>query len=175
MWRKVKLQGLSRKKYLINYTKLNAQRSKRVSKTSILKPELINLIEELPKQTWLLITETWCGDAASSVPVISKLATLNPQIDLRLVLRDENTELMDQFLTRGGRSIPKLISLDSDLNVQFTWGPRPEELQKIYWDWRESENKIPYSEFHLVIQRWYNENKSEAIQGELMQLIKAGN
>ena len=62
----------------------------------------------------------------------------------------------------------KLIALDNDLNVLFSWGPRPEELQKIYWDWRESENKVPYSEFHLVIQKWYNDNKSKGIQDELL-------
>lgn len=123
--------------------------------------------------TWLLITETWCGDAANSVPVIAKLAELNPAIDLRIVLRDENLELMDQFLTKGGRSIPKLIGLDSGLNVLFDWGPRPEELQKIYWDWRESENKIPYSEFHLVIQKWYNENKARGIQKELYESLNS--
>ncbi len=160
------------KEDLIHYTKLNAQRSKRIGKTSVLMPDLVDSIQALPRQTWLLITETWCGDAANSVPVIAKLAELNSNIELRIVLRDQNLDLMDQFLTKGGRSIPKLIALDSELNVLFDWGPRPEELQKIYWDWRESENKIPYSEFHLVIQKWYNENKSFAIQTELINILK---
>ena len=161
------------KEDLIHYTKLNAQRSKRIAKTSVLHPDLIKKVQGLSKQTWLLITETWCGDAANSVPLISKVAELNEGIDLRIVLRDEHTELMDHFLTKGGRSIPKLIALDADLNVLFDWGPRPEELQRIYWDWRDSENKMPYSEFHLVIQKWYNDNKLEAIQSELSTLLKS--
>lgn len=166
-----KTSGPAQKEDLIHYTKLNAQRSKRITKTTSLKPELLNQVGSLPTQTWLLITETWCGDAANSVPVIAKLAEQNTAINLRIVLRDENPELMDQFLTKGGRSIPKLIALDDELNVLYTWGPRPEELQKIYWEWRESENKVPYSEFHLVIQKWYNDNKSEAIQDELLDLV----
>jgi len=158
---------------LIHYTKLNAQRSKRISKTTKLNPELVRQVKELSGQTWLLITETWCGDAANSVPVIALLAEENSNINLRIVLRDENTELMDQFLTKGGRSIPKLIVLDDELNVLFDWGPRPEQLQKIYWDWRESENRIPYSEFHLVIQKWYNDNKSVDIQQELISKVNS--
>lgn len=159
------------KEDLIHYTKLNAQRSKRIAKTAVLMPELVEKIKTLPKQTWLLITESWCGDAANSVPLLAKLAELNLALDLRIVLRDENLSLMDQFLTKGGRSIPKLIALDEELNVQFDWGPRPQELQKIYWDWRESENKVPYSEFNLVIQKWYNDNKSVEIQKEIGELI----
>jgi len=161
-----KTSGPKQSDDLVHYTKLNAQRSKRIAKTTNLNPALVKAVQSLPKQTWILITETWCGDAANSVPVIAKLAELNSDIDLRIVLRDEQLELMDQFLTKGGRSIPKLITLDESLEVQFTWGPRPEELQKIYWDWRESENSMPYSEFHLVIQKWYNDNKSVAIQDE---------
>ena len=152
---------------LVYYTKLNAQRSRRINKTLEPNSTLVKQVKALPKQTWILITETWCGDAANSVPVIAKLSEENPDIDLRIVLRDENTELMDQFLTKGGRSIPKLIGLDADHNVLFDWGPRPEEAQEMYWNWRESENRIPYSEFHIVLQKWYNDNKAEGVQQEL--------
>jgi len=161
----------AQKEDLIYFTKLNAQRSRRIHKTLDLNQGLVKLVEALPKQTWLLITETWCGDAANSVPVIAKLAEENPDIDLRIVLRDENAELMDQFLTKGGRSIPKLIGLDQELNVLFDWGPRPEEAQEMYWNWRESENRIPYSEFHIVLQKWYNDNKAEGVQEELSRKI----
>ncbi len=159
------------KEDLIYYTKLNAQRSRRIAKTSILHPDLVEQIQALPKQIWLLITETWCGDAANSVPIIAKLAMLNPSIDLRIVLRDENLNLMDQFLTKGGRSIPKLIALDEELNVLFDWGPRPKEAQDLYWGWREREGREPYSEFQVILQKWYNENKSGALQKELMSKI----
>ena len=159
---------------LIHYTKLNAQRSKRILKTTELNPRLVELIQLISSPVkWLLITETWCGDAANNVPVITKLVENNSNIDLRIVLRDENLELMDQFLTNGGRSIPKLIALDTDNNVQFTWGPRPKRLQEIYDEWRNSEdpNKSPYKEFHLVIQKWYNENQGNDLQEELIEIM----
>ncbi|MEP1035305.1 thioredoxin family protein [Ekhidna sp.] len=161
------------KEDLIYYTKLNAQRSRRIGKTSIIGPNLVEQIQAMPKQTWLLITETWCGDAANSVPIISKLAELNPSIELRIVLRDENLELMDQFLTKGGRSIPKLIALDEELNVLFDWGPRPKEAQDLYWGWRARDDREPYKEFQVTLQKWYNENKSVAIQQELSELVMA--
>lgn len=156
------------KEDLVYYTKLNAQRSRRIEKTTSLNSDMIASIKSLPRQKWLLITETWCGDAANSVPVIAELAKLNPNIDLRIVFRDEHPELIDQFLTKGGRSIPKLIVLNEQLDVLFDWGPRPEELQAIYWDWRSQEDREPYKEFQVTIQKWYNENKSKALQGELL-------
>lgn len=159
------------KEDLIYYTKLNAQRSKRIGKTAKIDQELASKIQSLPKQTWLLITETWCGDAANSVPLIAKLTELNPSIELRIVLRDENLELMDQFLTKGGRSIPKLIGLDEDLNVLFDWGPRPKDAQELYWGWREKEGREPYKEFQVTLQKWYNDNKSAAVQEEIHELL----
>jgi len=163
------------KEDLIHYTKLNAQRSKRVSKTMEINAELTELIQEIKQPTkWLLITETWCGDAASSVPAISKLLESNLNIDLRIVFRDENPELMDQFLTNGGKSIPKLIAMNPALNVLFTWGPRPSALQKIYDEWRFSEpsEKPPYKEFQVDIQKWYNQNKGKDLQEELVKLLQ---
>ena len=104
---------------LVYYTKLNAQRARRIGKTVQLNEDLIKQVRDLSKQTWLLISETWCGDAANSVPVIAAIADENPSIELRLVFRDEYPELIDQFLTKGGRSIPKLIALDEHLDVLF--------------------------------------------------------
>ncbi|MEM6641931.1 MAG: thioredoxin family protein [Bacteroidota bacterium] len=157
---------------LIYYTKLNAQRSRRIYKTTDLEAELAEVVQSLPTQTWLLLTETWCGDAANSVPIIARLAELNEKIDLRIVFRDENPELMDLFLTKGGRSIPKLIGLDANKKVLFDWGPRPAEAQKLYWDWREEDQRIPYSEFHIVMQKWYTQNQGLAIQQELKEKVE---
>lgn len=100
--REEKTTGPTRSEDLVHYTKLNAQRSKRITKTVQLNEQLVAGLSNISeKHTWLLITESWCGDAANSVPVIAKLAEINAAIDLKMVLRDENTALMDQFLTRG--------------------------------------------------------------------------
>ena len=62
----------------------------------------------------LVIAEDWCGDASNTVPIIAKLAARLPGLELRVILRDENPEVMDQYLTNGARSIPIVIALDED-------------------------------------------------------------
>ena len=160
------------KEDLIYYTKLNAQRSKRIAKTLKLDPNFVGQMEAIKeKQNWMLITESWCGDAANGVPIISALAQLNSNIDLKIVLRDENLELMDQFLTNGGRSIPKLIALDTKNEVLFTWGPRPKAAQDLYDSWKDDSSNIPYKEFQIELQKWYNADSGRAMQNELLDLL----
>lgn len=167
-----KTTGPNQAEDLIHYTKLNAQRGKRIFKTWELNAELVEKIRSTENvQTWFLLTESWCGDAANSVPIISRLAAENPKIDLKVLLRDSNLELMDRYLTNGGRSIPKLIALNQNFEELFVWGPRPLEAQKLYLDWKDSEGQIPYSEFHLVIQKWYTDDRGRAMQEELLELI----
>src|ERR1700679_1132355 len=156
---------------MVHYTQLNQQRMHRLDKVTELLPDAVTLIRgiSLP-QTWLVLTEAWCGDAAHSVPIMHALATLNPLIDLRLLLRDENPELMDRYLTNGvSRSIPKLIGLDTTtLEELFTWGPRPAPLQEVFL-----QMKGEGTEFHAIkeeLQRWYNKDKTVAVQQELATL-----
>ena len=126
-----KSTGPEQSDYILNYSKLNNSRMKRLDKTTKISDETAQKIQKLATpQTWLVLTEGWCGDAAQNLPVIHKMAELNKNINLKLVLRDENLELMDLFLTNGGRSIPKLIALDTDNNVIDTWGPRPTSCHK---------------------------------------------
>lgn len=161
------------KEDLIYYTKLNAQRSKRIAKTVKLDADLINQINSIKEdQTWVLITESWCGDAANGVPVLSAISELNNHIDLRIVLRDSNPELMDEFLTNGGKSIPKLIVTNNQFDVLFTWGPRPKVAQELYDGWRNDDNPIPYKEFQVELQKWYNQDGGKSMQDEMMELLK---
>ena len=106
-----KSTGYEQSEALTNYSLLNDRRMKRLDKTIKLSIETVQEIKTIKEpQTWLVITEGWCGDAAQNLPVINKIAALNENIDLKLVLRDEHLELMDLFLTNGGRAIPKLIA-----------------------------------------------------------------
>ena len=59
---------------------------------------------------WLIITEGWCGDAAQCIPTIEKIAAESKNIETHYVLRDENLDLIDEYLTNNARSIPKLIA-----------------------------------------------------------------
>jgi hypothetical protein len=122
------------------------------------------------RMIWLVITEAWCGDAAQNIPPIEKIANLNDRIETRYILRDENTELMDQFLTSGSRSIPKLIALDADtLDVLGTWGARPEAAQKLYYELKEKGAEKAAIMEHL--QRWYNADRTLSLQNEFVNLL----
>lgn len=167
--------GPNKSEDMVYYTELNHQRMKRLDKTVKITDSLEKVIANIDKpQTWVVLTESWCGDAAQNVPVIEKLASLNSNIELRLFLRDENLDIMDNYLTNGGRSIPKLIIFDKDSEEELgTWGPRPAKLQEIYDEWRNSTDKVPYKEFNVTLQKWYAKDKSLAMQAELETLISS--
>lgn len=157
---------------LLNYSKLNDRRMKRLDKTLQLTEETLAKIKDVKEpQTWLVLTEGWCGDAAQNLPVINKVAEENPNINLKLVLRDENLELMDEFLTNGGRSIPKLIALNQENEVINTWGPRPTIATKMVVDYKEKHGSLD-ADFKTDLQVWYNKNKGENTQEDLVSMLQ---
>lgn len=157
---------------LLNYSKLNDKRMKRLDKTVKLTEETLAKIKDIKEpQTWLVLTEGWCGDAAQNLPVINKIAAQNPNINLKLVLRDENLELMDEFLTNGGRSIPKLIALNQENKVINTWGPRPTTATKMVVDYKEKNGSLD-ADFKTDLQVWYNKNKGENTQEDLVSMLQ---
>lgn len=157
---------------LLNYSKLNDKRMKRLDKTVKLTKETLAKIKDVKEpQTWLVLTEGWCGDAAQNLPVINKIAEENPNINLKLVLRDENLELMDKFLTNGGRSIPKLIALNQENEVINTWGPRPTTAAKMVVDYKEKHGSLD-ADFKTDLQVWYNKNKGENTQEDLVSMLQ---
>lgn len=156
---------------LLSYSVLNDKRMSRLDKTIEISEEIKNKVKAVEKeQTWLVLTEGWCGDAAQNVPVINKIAEENSNINLQLVLRDENLELMDEFLTNGGRSIPKLIALDENHNVIGTWGPRPTEATVMVEEYKEKNGKLD-AEFKKDLQIWYNKNKGKNTEQDLISLL----
>jgi hypothetical protein len=158
---------------LSHYTRLNLARMQRLNKKTTINDSLREVVDqvEIP-QTWYILTEAWCGDAAQNIPLIVAASLSNPLITVKLLLRDENPALMDAYLTNGGRSIPKLIAVDEDFNELFTWGPRPAGAQALLKEYKANPVK-PYSEFAEDIQRWYIADKTESIQQELQELLEA--
>ncbi|MGB7784518.1 MAG: thioredoxin family protein [Salinimicrobium sp.] len=156
----------------VDFTALNYKRSRRLNKKLQLAESEVSIFNRLQtKQVWLLITESWCGDAAQTLPVLNKLAEASENIELRVVLRDEHPELMDHFLTNGTRSIPKLIILNPDLEVMTTWGPRTAAATKLVTDYKEKFGKID-AEFKTQLQMWYNKDKGESIINELATVVQ---
>jgi hypothetical protein len=156
---------------MVHYSELNLQRMHRVEKTIQILPEVKEqLLRVNRSQIWLVLTEGWCGDAAQSLPVMKALADLNPLIQLRTLLRDENPELMDRYLTGGvSRSIPRLIAVDPATGIElFNWGPRPTALQETFYGMRSE--GLPYDVIKEELQRWYNTDKTVTIQRELAAL-----
>lgn len=91
----------------------------------------------------IVLTEDWCGDAMVNVPILLKIAEKSG-IEVRMLLRDQNLELMDQYLTNGtSRAIPIFVFIDKEGNERAVWGPRAEMVQK-YVD--EQRSKLPDKE-----------------------------
>jgi hypothetical protein len=155
---------------MLNYARLNRQRMLRLGKTVELDEGVRSAIASLEvKWIWLVIIEGWCGDGAQNVPVIEKLAAANDGIVTRYILRDENPDLMDEFLTDGSRSIPKMIAIDADtFQVLSTWGPRPAAAQRHFEDLKSK--GMQKADILELMQRWYNEDRSRSMQAEFVGL-----
>jgi hypothetical protein len=171
-----KTTGNNHSEFYLNYTQLNVRRMNRVAKTFKLGDDLRQLLVAAIPQTWLVLTEAWCGDAAQSLPLMNALAAANPDIKLRLILRDEHPEIMNLYLTDGGKGIPVLISLAADGHELFHWGPRPAPAQQMVRDYKAApEPKDDYMKFTEKLQLWYLEDGGKTFQNEFKALISTLN
>ena len=163
--------GLEKSENLAEYTKLNDRRMNRWDKTLKISEEAQAKLSQFDDNvTWLVITESWCGDAAHIVPVLYKIAE-HININFRVVLRDENLELMDMFLTNGARAIPKLIMIDNVTGeVINTYGPRPSEATQMVLDYKAEHGAIT-PEFKEALQVWYNKDKGQNIIQDISELL----
>ncbi len=166
-----KTTGENQSEEMFHYGKLNRQRMKRLEKTVELNESLKEKARGVSrKMIWLTITEGWCGDAAQNIPIIEKIAAENSNIETRYVLRDENLELMDKYLTNGGRAIPKLICLDAEsLEEIGVWGSRPNIADDYFREMKAQGMEKP--EMMEKMQRWYLQNGEQAIQNEFENLL----
>lgn len=159
---------------LTNYSKLNDARMNRLDKTIKLTDEVVSKLENLDhRYIWLVISEGWCGDAAQILPVINKMALAsNKKIDLRIVLRDENEELMNQYLTNGGKAIPKVIVICKEAGiVRADWGPRPKAASELMANYKKEFGVID-EKIKTDLQLWYLADKGISVQEELMQITE---
>ncbi len=135
-------------------------------------PELLDEAREIPG-IWnlLVLSEDWCGDAVNLVPVLARLAEEVPGLDLRVLSRDENPDLMDTHLTDGkSRSIPVVLLLDEDFAERGWWGPRPRPLQ----EWVINEGfSMPSTERYKRVRRYYAKDRGRTMLKELFNLMAA--
>lgn len=165
---KGKTTGPNQSDVMIQYTKLNLQRSKRwMKKGKVSFPE-DEYTSNVSQQKWLVISEPWCGDAAHGLPFFQKIAD-ELKISMRIVLRDENEDLMNAFLTNSGKSIPKLISFKDEEELVFDWGPRPQQLQE--WFLVAKREKKDYEEIFNYLQNFYNKDAGRSTISEITECI----
>ncbi|AMC12243.1 thioredoxin [Lutibacter profundi] len=168
-----KSTGKTQTEAILNFSILNDRRMDRLDKTLKVSSETLKSMSLLEnKFTFLVIAEGWCGDAAQILPILNKIAETSPLIDLKIVLRDENPELMNQFLTNGNESIPKIIIIDSENSVINSWGPRPMIAAKMVIDYKEKNGRID-ADLKKNLQLWYNKDKGINTQEEIIKLLKA--
>lgn len=156
------------------YAELNEARLHRLDKTLNVEPEVALVMENLGKEyIWLVISESWCGDAAQSVPMLNKMAELTGKVELRIVFRDQNLELMDQYLTNGGRAIPKLLIIEKETGtVLGHWGPRPADAVQLVNDYKTEHGKFDEDGI-ILLNKWYTKNKGQQVQQEVAALMTA--
>jgi len=164
-----KSTGPEQTEALTNYTQLNDRRMRRWDKTLKFSEEALERIAKVnTKITWLVLTESWCGDASPSLPVMHKISELNPNISLKIILRDEHIDLMNRFLTNGGMSIPKLIAIDdTSEEVIGDWGPRSKAATKRAEDYKAEYGTLT-PEFKQDLQVWYNKDKGQSVLKDLL-------
>lgn len=155
-----------------SYLKLNQSRSQRWMKKIQIETAIAEQLAALKKEyLFLVISEPWCGDAAHALPVIKKMADLSPKIQLGLVFRDEHLDLMNQYLTEGSQSIPKLIVIEAcEFREVAVWGPRPKAAQMLLKEFKTGEDWNKEA-FQKELQAWYNNNQGKQIQEELIGLL----
>lgn len=121
--------------------------------------------------TWhlLVVSEDWCGDASNTVPVLARLAEASPNLDLRLLARDENLALMDDHLTGTSRGIPVVILLDEALHEHGWWGPRPSDLQR--WVLDVGLQIADHDDRYREVRKWYARDHGQSTMREVLDLL----
>lgn len=155
----------------IEFTRLNLHRSQRIARTYRVSAVLSELLDRIDQpQLWLALTEPWCGDSAQCLPYIAVMAQQNPAIDLRLLLRDDNLDIMDKHLTDGKRSIPVLVARDAEERKLYQWGPRPVEAQAVFDEGKAAGLQKPriMEKLHL----WYGRDRGRALEAEFVAVLR---
>jgi hypothetical protein len=168
-----KSTGDVQSKELTHYSSLNDTRMNRLEKTLVVPEEIAAKLKELNGEyIWLVISEGWCGDAAQLLPIFDKMVTESDgRIEMKIVLRDENEELMNLFLTNKAKSIPKLIVINKETSGALAhWGPRPKGAADLIANYKK-ENGVLDEKAKTDLQLWYLHDKGLTTQLEIIDMM----
>ena len=169
-WDRALEGGVYEEKYA-EYLRLNRTRFNRNYKTFTPSEAFLKASQGITFPThWIIITEPWCGDAAQSVPLLLKLIDQIPNADFTLELRDQST-LIDQYLTNGGKGIPKVIVRDEQRIDLFVWGPRTREAQELFNELKAE--GVELKVLHESLHGWYAKDQGKTLELELLTLIQS--
>lgn len=151
---------------------LNDARMDLLDKIITISEENIAKLKSLKKKyIWLVLAEGWCADSSQILPVLNKMAHESGKIDLKIVLPEENEDLMDLFLTDDVRKIPKLIIVDKESgDVYGSWGPMPKGASDLAKQYKEKNGFIDEAA-KADLQTWYLKDKGISTQNELIGLM----
>lgn len=158
-------------KIYYNHTKINLQRTNRINKTFTPNTQLVEIFNNFKSaQTWLIITEDWCGDSAQNLPYFIKYAEQNKNIEIFIILRDSNLEAVDNYFnSKTARSIPKIIGFDENGKELFVWGSRPKFAQDLVQQLKSE--GYSSGEFTEQLHLWYGRNRGKELELEMINLF----
>lgn len=167
-----KTTGPNQSEKLVHFTRMNAKRMDRLDKTTVIKPELLEELRIIKEyQIWVGIVEAWCGDVPHNIAPLAKMSVSVPNLSMKLLLRDEHPDVIDGYLTNGSRSIPKVIALKADtLEELWVWGPRPAPAAQLALEMKEKGE--PQEQISEALQKWYNKDKTQTLQQEILKKIR---
>jgi hypothetical protein len=142
-------------------------------KRATIAPEEIERVKSAGPLRVLVITEPWCGDSLAILPVVLALFHAAGR-EVRIALRDKNPELIDRYLTHGGRAIPIAVVLDDAGSERFHWGPRPAPAQAIVEEHREAiaAGTVQRVDVHKKVRAFYARDHGKTIVREIVDRLE---
>lgn len=125
-------QGLSYEAYKAQMTR-NRDRLEENEQTVTFADDDLQFFRQLPQPLHVLaLVEDWCGDVIANLPVLARLAQESGKLNLHVFLRDQNLDIMDQYLNEGvHRSIPVFVFFDQDFRELGHWIERPAKVSQM--------------------------------------------
>jgi len=128
-------QGLTYAKFLAQAA-VNVDKFEQNYKSAPLTPEDVAFFQRaasLPRGVAKIVAigEAWCGDVYRELPTIARIADA-AGMDLRVFLRDENPDIMDEFLSNDGKSraIPVFVFYTADMQYIAHFTERSETAHR---------------------------------------------
>jgi hypothetical protein len=156
---------------MVGAAQKNVELWKSVRARATIDEEALRRVRALGGEWHLLaLSEDWCGDSVSTLPFVDALCAATDNVDLRVLGREANPDLMDSHLTDvSSRSIPGVMVLDDQFREHGWWGPRPTLLQ--HWVLGEGQ-ALEKTELYKEQRRWYARDHGRTTVEEIVALLE---